>query len=97
MSAHEYPTTLEGGVFDGDQGTLVYTDERPERFWVVPCANPSCPVGKIHWLMDSVEGTQHGGEIYRFDREDAGNLYYVHADADLSGLPSIVTAEPVLT
>lgn len=86
---------LEGGVFDGDSGTLVFREERPEYFWAVPCANPFCQVGKIHWVFDPLIAKREGGERYSFDREDDGGVVYVHANADLSGLPSIHTEQPV--
>lgn len=80
---------LEGGPFDGDQGSIHDVETLPDKMWAYRC--PDCR--DIHWSFEWVRA----GEVYEYDRmeeKDEGHVaVYVHSDIDLSGLPVIHECE----
>lgn len=81
-----FPCRLEGGPYDGDQGTWRQGAKLPEMIYAYRC--PDCR--GVHWAP--IPET-HRAEPYQYDRIESGYLgevaVYVHADIDLSGLPFI--------
>lgn len=81
---------LEGGPFDGDQGS--WGDKAlPTCLWAMACPEgPYCQVGGVHWTDDPIRGMNNGGERYDYDRMENGSpavAVYIFADLDLTGGP----------
>lgn len=73
MTMGMFPSRLEGGPFDGLQGSWRDVNTLPSRCWVFVC--PDC--AREHWLDEWVDGA----EVYVFDRHtDDGVAIYVYAD-----------------
>lgn len=86
-----WPSRLEGGPFDGDQGSWENLEAPPNVLWAWSCADPMCRFGGIHWSTEPVKR----GEPYHFTRMDGPVHVYVHADVDLDGLPTVSERELV--